>query len=58
MLALTNILAVAAIAGSLILVEVSGNANLAMLVWFALPVYVLGFIAWPAGLFMVWSARA
>lgn len=30
---------------------------LARLAWFALPVYALGFIAWPAGLFMVWSAR-
>lgn len=58
MLALTNILAVAAIAGPLIMAKVSGNSNLAMLAWFALPVYALGFIAWPVGLFMVWSARA
>lgn len=57
-LALTNFLAIAAIAGPIFLAQVSGNSNLAMLAWFALPVYALGFIAWPAGLFMVWSARA
>lgn len=58
LLALTNILAVAAFAGPIVLAKASGNSNLAMLMWFALPVYALGFIAWPAGLFMVWSARA
>ena len=58
LLALTNILAVAAFALPFVLANVSGNSNLAMLAWLALPVYALGFIAWPAGLFMVWSARA
>lgn len=57
-IALTNILAVAAVAGPLLLAKVSGNTNFAMLAWFALPVYALGFIAWPVGLFMVWSSRA
>lgn len=58
LLALTNILTVAAVAGPFLLAKVSGNSNLAMLAWFALPVYALGFIAWPVGLFMVWSSRA
>ena len=57
-LALTNVLAIVAIAGPIILAKISGNSNLAMLAWLALPVYALGFIAWPAGLFMVWSAGA
>ena len=57
-LALTNILAIVAIAGPMLLAKVSGNSNLAMLAWLALPVYALGFIAWPTGLFMVWSSRA
>jgi hypothetical protein len=57
-LAFTNVLAVAAIAGPILLAKISGNSNLAMLAWLALPVYALGFIAWPTGLFMVWSARA
>lgn len=57
-LALTNVLTIAAIAGPLLLANASGNSNFTMLAWLALPVYALGFIAWPAGLFMVWSARA
>ncbi len=56
LLALTNVLAIVAIAGPFLLAKVSGNSNLAMLAWLALPVYALGFIAWPAGLFMVWSS--
>lgn len=57
-LALTNILAIVAVAGPMLLAKFSGNSNLAMLAWLAVPVYALGFIAWPAGLFMVWSSRA
>lgn len=52
------IASVPAIAGPLVRANVSGNPGLAMLAWFALPVYLLGFLAWPAGLFMVWNARA
>jgi hypothetical protein len=57
-LALTNVLALAAIAGPIVAAQLTGNAGLAMLAWMALPVYALGFISWPAGLFMVWSAAA
>ena len=57
-LALTNIFAISAIAGPMLLAKATGDSNLAMLAWFSLPVYALGFIAWPAGLFMVWSSRA
>ena len=57
-LGVTNILAIAAIAGPILMANASGDSNLAMLAWLALPVYAVGFIAWPAGLFMVWSARA
>ena len=58
LLALTNILAIAAFAGPFLLAKVSGDNNLGMLAWFVLPVFALGFITWPVGLFMVWSSRA
>jgi hypothetical protein len=58
LLGLVNVLAVVSFAGPLVMAKMTGNQNLSMLAWFALPVYALGFVAWPAGLFMVWSSRA
>ena len=55
-LALINILAVVSFAGPMLLARISGNSNLAMLAWLAVPVYGLGFLAWPVGLFMVWRS--
>ena len=55
-LAIINILAVVSFAGPMLLARMSGNSNLAMLAWLAVPVYGLGFLAWPIGLFMVWSS--
>ncbi len=56
-LAVTTFLGGAAVVVPFLLAKVTGNSNLAMLAWFAIPVYMLAFIAWPAGLFMVWSSR-
>jgi len=54
----TSILCGVALVLPFLLARITGNSDLAMLAWFALPVYMLAFVAWPAGLFMVWSSRA
>ena len=55
---ITNVMTIGAFTLPFLLARFSGNHNLAMLVWFALPVYAFGFLVWAVGLFMIWSSRA
>ena len=58
LLAVASVLVLVTFAGPILLANVTGNFGLANLAWFAVPVFGLAFIAWPVGLFMVWSSRA
>ncbi|MFC0350522.1 hypothetical protein [Undibacterium danionis] len=58
LLGLTNVVAIGALAGPILLAQITKNSDLAMYAWFSIPVYMFGFLAWPVGLFMVWSSRA
>ena len=58
LLALANLILLVTFVGPLLIAKISGNSNIAMYAWFDIYAVMLGFIAWPVGLFMVWSSRA
>lgn len=53
-----NIIVVCSFVLPFLLAYMSGNNNLGMLAWFAIPVFVVGLVFWLIGLSMIWSARA
>lgn len=55
---LTNVAAIAAFSGPFFLARISGNPDLVMFAWLALPVYALAPLVWIIGLFMIWSSSA
>ncbi len=58
---ITTIATIAAFAAPFLLAHFSGKTNFVMLgwiTWIALPIYAFCYLAWAAGLYMIWSSRA
>lgn len=57
LLALTNVILLLTFIVPISIAKISGNSGFGMYALFGMYAVMLGFIAWPVGLFMVWSSR-